>query len=525
MNPYDEVPYESRAVPLSSIDRIALHARLHGLETAAPDACRVLELGCAEGANLLAMAFYLDESTFVGVDASRVQIDRGIEARDRLGLDNLELRCATFADVAEEEGEYDYIIVHGVLSWIDAPGRALLLDTVRKRLAPKGVAYLSYNCSAGWSPKTEVRRLLLDRAGGVEDPTERVLRVRELLTLLASSPLRETTSYGAMLAEHAASALDHRDSYLVHEYLSPHNHAFEYRELLELTRAHGLGFFGELAEASNVPGLEGQLRTHLSERFEDPAQNEEILDLMVGRAFRASLFVCAEELPEVRETIHETITDELFFRAQLRPEDKRFSLDRDVAESFVAPGNDAKLSARSHVLKATLFELGRAYPRALSFGQVIERANLLLELRRVHAAGEQLSDDDIAGLRRDLLELCRLAHVEMALREPPFVADAGTTPRVSALTRLEAERDGFATSPRHTIVPLHAFARRLVSHLDGTRERAELIARMRVHVQSGDVVIHKDPETKLEGEELERALPELVENGIGELAAAGLLTG
>ena len=49
--------------------------KLFGLNTAAPTQCRVLELGCAAGLNLIAMAALLPESTFVGIDLSPVQIE------------------------------------------------------------------------------------------------------------------------------------------------------------------------------------------------------------------------------------------------------------------------------------------------------------------------------------------------------------------------------------------------------------------------------------------------------------------
>ncbi len=525
MTTYDEFPYGSRAVPLTSLDEIALQARLRGLHPAPVSDCRVLELGCAEGANLHALAFYLDGSRFVGVDASEKQIQVGAERRDRLGLDNLELRCASFAELGDELGDFDYIISHGVLSWVDAETRAALLEVVRARLRPSGVAYLSYNCAAGWAAKSELRALLLERTTGLDSITERIAKLREVLALLAGSPLAETSHYAASLAEQARGALEHRDAYLVHEYLSEHNHAFRHRELIELTEAHGLAFFAELAQAASVPGLEGRLRVALEERFETPTGTEEMVDLMVGRSFRASLFAPLGSLPEAVDTreVALELAGEAFFRADIEPAQKRFSLERDVAETFLSPLG-LQISARSHLLKAALYELGNAWPRGLSLAQIQARIVLLLELRRVHQPGEEPSAEDIAALRRDLVELCRLGHIRMALREPAFAAEAGPTPRASALTRLEAKQDAFATNPRHELIPLNAFERHLVRHLDGTRTPEDLRERMLAHLEAGDVVIHQEDGKVLEGSALEAALPQLVVNATRALAEGGLLT-
>ncbi|MCD4811464.1 hypothetical protein K8R14_02560, partial [bacterium] len=63
---YDEVPYESQSFPQSHPDRLAMLARLFGLSPAPVTQCRVLELGCAGGGNLIPMAFHLPDSEFVG---------------------------------------------------------------------------------------------------------------------------------------------------------------------------------------------------------------------------------------------------------------------------------------------------------------------------------------------------------------------------------------------------------------------------------------------------------------------------
>src|SRR5262245_38797580 len=83
---YDEVPYVSQPFTQTHPDRLATLGRLFGLAPTPLTRCRVLELGCASGGNLIPMAFHLPGSEFVGVDLSRRQVEMGRKAIQDLGL-------------------------------------------------------------------------------------------------------------------------------------------------------------------------------------------------------------------------------------------------------------------------------------------------------------------------------------------------------------------------------------------------------------------------------------------------------
>ena len=123
VNPYDAVPYPDLAYGNTHPDRLATMARLLGMTPAPVERCRVLEVGCAAGGNLLPMAYTLPHAEFVGIDYSAQQIDEG-QARIRgLGLSNFTLACRNLLEVGEELGTFDYIIAHGVYSWTPPPVR------------------------------------------------------------------------------------------------------------------------------------------------------------------------------------------------------------------------------------------------------------------------------------------------------------------------------------------------------------------------------------------------------------------
>ena len=67
---YDELPYRSVPHLDSHPTHLAVVGRLLGLPAPDPYRCRVLELGCAGGGNLIPIAWYLPGTECVGVERS-----------------------------------------------------------------------------------------------------------------------------------------------------------------------------------------------------------------------------------------------------------------------------------------------------------------------------------------------------------------------------------------------------------------------------------------------------------------------
>jgi cyclopropane fatty-acyl-phospholipid synthase-like methyltransferase len=142
---YDEVPYESHPFPQTHPDRLATIATLLGLRPPPVQRCRVLELGCAAGGNLIPMALGLPQSSFVGIDLSAVEVAEGQQLIAQLGLKNVQLRHLSILDAGPDLGRFDYILCHGVYSWVPTAVQDKILDVCKHNLSPHGVAYVSYN--------------------------------------------------------------------------------------------------------------------------------------------------------------------------------------------------------------------------------------------------------------------------------------------------------------------------------------------------------------------------------------------
>jgi SAM-dependent methyltransferase len=149
-NPYDEVLYPSRTLPQTHPSRLATVAFLRGMQPASIGRCRVLELGCGTAANLIPMAFHHPESEFVGLDLAERPIAFGRSNISALGLHNITLHLMDLCEANPERlGCFDYIIAHGVYSWVPQSVRERILAISREMLNPQGVAYISYNAYPG----------------------------------------------------------------------------------------------------------------------------------------------------------------------------------------------------------------------------------------------------------------------------------------------------------------------------------------------------------------------------------------
>ena len=168
---YDRVPYPGDPFPQTHPDRLATVATLFGLRPAAPDGCRVLELGCGDGGNLVPMAYGLPGGSFRGIDLSVRAIERAQALAGALKLENVRFERA---DVSAANGEFDYVIAHGVYSWVEPPARDALLAACRRCLAPNGVAYVSYDVLPGGHLREITRQMLRWHLRDVDEPEQRI---------------------------------------------------------------------------------------------------------------------------------------------------------------------------------------------------------------------------------------------------------------------------------------------------------------------------------------------------------------
>lgn len=246
-NPYDELPYRSVPIEWSAPERLALASLLHGGPRLPLDTYRVLELGCGNGANLLPLAYYRPDATFVGVDGSVTAIEVAQARRSELELTNLEVVHADFLSAADRvSGPFDFILAHGVFSWVPADQRDALLALCASHLRPGGLLYLNYNAKPGWNVRGMVRDFLRAQTAQTVSLRARAELAQALAAKIAASfAAAGEHPYSRLMEGEFRLVCDGQLSYVAHEYLADDNHAYWRSEFLALAQRHGLEYVAD----------------------------------------------------------------------------------------------------------------------------------------------------------------------------------------------------------------------------------------------------------------------------------------
>jgi len=268
---------------------IAAIASLVGLTPPAVETCRVLELGCGTGFNILAMSQSIPGGRFTGIDYSPAHIDRANAAAKTIGARNVEFLCASIDDFEASPGAFDFIIAHGVYSWVPPATRDAILALIQRTLTPNGVAYISYNTHPGWHLRNLVRDGLRYCNTAV-DP-------REALDQLTHSLVNPESPYGRALQAEWSSARIEPDYYLAHEFLVPNCDPLYFREFSRHLNTRQLQFAAEARFFSNAFAQVDTIKDQLGA---DPLRREQHLDWLTGRYFRQSL-ICHASLPLIAD--------------------------------------------------------------------------------------------------------------------------------------------------------------------------------------------------------------------------------
>lgn len=304
---YDTIPYRHGAITLSHPARLGAIARLLGLQAALPDRCRVLELGCGEGMNLLPMAERFPGSEFVGVDFSNAQIAVGSQACSAAGLGNARFVCADLRTFDPVPGGFDYVIAHGVYSWVPPEVRERLLAVCASALAPSGVVYLSYNTQPSGGILSGLRAVLLRELMDVTEPSARCARLAGLLETLARSFSVQPGPYAELMRDLLAEMRAKPVELVLHDELEEYNEPCTFIDFADNAARHGLQFLSE-AHFASMPfeHLSAEARLPLTELILDPLREQQYLDLLGNRRFRASL-LCRETLSHPRVVDPQTV--------------------------------------------------------------------------------------------------------------------------------------------------------------------------------------------------------------------------
>lgn len=492
---YDETPYQSHPFPQSQPARLAAMATLFGLTPPDPRRARVLELGCAAGGNLIPFAAIWPESRCLGVDLSARQIEEGQAVVRDLGLSNCELlRQASITDISPDWGQFDYIVCHGVWSWVPEEVRAHIFQVCRDNLAPNGVAYISYNVYPGWHMRGAIRDLMRWHTAGFTDPAQKAQQARAVLQFLCDSTPPEGDPYGLMLRNEAQLLARQGDYYLLHDHLEEVNHPVYFHEFIREASAKALDYLCETELHTMLPaGLPPQTVATLGRIAPDIYRMEQYLDFLRNRTFRQTLLVHAGQA--INRNLTPASLERLAIASALKPQGqvdpKASGNARFVLPSGVTADTTGPLS------KAALLALAEAWPQPIAFPHLLDAARRQVE-------GDIIQEPDPAGrpaaaqaLGTDLLQLYSAGVLEIWPHALPLATGISAQPRAFSLARRQAAQipvgnQGAVTNMRHETVGLDALSIRILALLDGHHDRPAIMDGVEPLLAAGSITLQRD---------------------------------
>lgn len=457
-NDYDAVEYPHAPITTADPDRIAVMGTLFGMQPVAPSRCRVLELGCGSGGNLIALADRHPDSTFFGVDLSPAAIAQGQRRIDALGLTNLRLEQMDVMDFPPAAGEFDYIVAHGLLSWVPPPVRDRVLAIAGRHLAQQGLAYVSYNAYPGCHLRAMWRDMMRFHSAQFDAPRDKIDQARRMLQLVAHGTGRDDAAH-RLAQEESARLAETDDAVIFHDDLAPAWQPYYFHEFAALAARHDMQFVAEATYSDMLPtAIDGAAAQALrAMQGGDPLVFQQYLDFFKLRRFRRSL-LCRAVL-QLRRNVDPALMMRFHYSA---PIDAVAPPQQPAASGALAyrnRHNDVTVTTRDPAAQAALRRLAEAWPASLPFVEL--------------AAGAS----DAQALAATLHSYYAASFFNLHLEPRHAARRAGERPLVWRVARLEA-------SLGHTIPHLHhgvirvedAATRSLLQAMDGTRSRDELAA-------------------------------------------------
>jgi len=458
---YDRVHYPANPYRVTRPDHLELLGRLHGMAPRAADEARVLELGCGTGENLILAADCFPRARFVGIDLAASQIEVGRRLVAATGAAGVELRAFDLTRIDDSFGEFDYIVAHGVYSWVPEPVREALLEVIRQRLAPHGVAFVSHNVKPGYFGKAMAREMMRYGIRSVGEPAERVDAARAFLEEVLARANPTDKLYRATLAERLEQARKRDDDVLYHDDLSDICDGCWFWELAERLDAHGLQFVADAAvENLGTTGLAREAIAAVEARAANVVEREQLLDYLRNRSLRLTL-ACHASVMLDRELRAASIVG---LHAALDPAVEEIAMDpKSPASPLTIRTQSTRLRVEEPLAKAVLVALGRVWPGSLPVPEVAQRVG---------------PGATVAEVAARLLDQLRNGFVALSLRPPCLVTVPSERPRGCALARVQAEASEHVVNLRHTYSLLDETGRRVLRALDGTKDRAALSAEL-----------------------------------------------
>lgn len=510
---YDDVPYKSFSHSDTHPSHISTVATLFGLTPPDFKTARVLELGCAGGGNLLPLALSYPDASFLGLDLSQEQITQAQQQKKEFNLKNIEFRQQDILTFASKE-KFDYIICHGVFSWVPGAVQEKILKLCNESLSPQGMAVISYNTLPGWNAVRSLREMMLYHTNQFSDPAEKIRQARIFLDFLAENVSEGNKGYYAVIEDERNLLKGANDTYLYHDHLEHENTQFYFHDFVRLANAEGLHYVGDTSLTSMYLGnLSPKATEALKVLNNNIIGQEQYMDFIRNRRFRSSI-LCKDAQKINRGLQNEQIMN-FFLTTSLSLE----TVNPDPKKNITFKAAAGKITTHDPITGALFLELVTAGERPVMAKDLVSRAQKKLGLptpQPVHDA-----------LVKQGLQLVLRGFINLHSDSPHCVTTVSQKPVLFPLARHQAglKNCQVVTNVLGRSVPGDIVSHLVMQNLDGTRTAEDLVNILVENVQNGALKIARNGNPVMDVQEVRREMTAVVNQLLPRLAALGLLIG
>ena len=294
-NTYSELLYKSNPFNYTVPALLEANGKLYGLTPKDSRKARVLELGSSFGGNIITQALYNPEAEYVGIDLTAEQVRKGNEIIEKIGLTNIKLIEKNILDVNEDFGKFDYIIVHGVFSWVPENVKDKIIRICNENLNEEGIAYISYNTYPGWKEPDKIREMMIYANKYFPEISlgDKNQRGKAFISIVAEQMklYEDIVEKKGDFIKQIEELLEMQDYYVAHEYLESFNHPLYLNEFVDLIKKENLQYVSDVALRLSIISTYNQDTVNKLQQLSqgDHVIKEQCLDFILDTKFRRSL--------------------------------------------------------------------------------------------------------------------------------------------------------------------------------------------------------------------------------------------
>lgn len=485
---YDELPYSSYPFDYNRPENLRSVAVLFGLDSPKMETARVLELGCSDGGNIIRFGLDYPKSHCLGIDLSKVQIEKGKQRLEELKVKNIELKHLSITDLDDSYGKFDYIICHGVFSWVPDEVKEGIMKAAKNLLSKNGVAFISYNTLPGWNMVNTVRDVMLYHSANFQNTDQKIQQSRAALNFLNESLEKQESPHAKFMKSCALEIADKEDHYLRHEYLAEENKAFYFHEFIDMARKHSLDYLGDTDIHRMFVGNLPKDAAEKLATINDIIRTEQYIDFIKNTQFRCTL-LCHSGTHLSRNITMDTIR-KLFLACYITPEKNLSEInieDNSSIKFFLNNNKEISITVANAAIKAILYAFVENPGNPMSVDEITKSA---LKIYDNQAAIE-------AELAASAGKLIFSGYLRVFADRPKSVYKISSKPTASQLARTQAAsfRDGdklWITNQINQMLGIEDHQRFVLPLLDGNNTTQQIKDAVLKKLQSGDIVASQD---------------------------------